>query len=128
MAWRLLAVSAFGEMAVGLTVAAWPGQTMSLLLGMPVAGTGEIAARMCGIAVAALGATWWIDRRHLDGVRLRRLAPSFIGYNAGTGLLLLAHALSAERLLVVAWAVAATHLAAAGAYVAALAVRLRSGS
>ena len=119
----LFVASALGEMAVGLAVAAWPGPVMGVLLGAPVAGTAAVAACMGGIAVAALGASWWVGRPQPGDARPGRLAASYLGYNAGVGLLFLAHACSAESLLVVAWAVAATHLAAAVIYAAALFAR-----
>lgn len=115
MMW-LLKFSALGEMAVGLALATWPAPVTGLLLGAPVAGTGATAARLGGIAVAALGAAWWTEQDSLDRARLHRLAPSFLGYNLGVALLFVIHAWSADRVLPIAWGVAAVHLATAAGY------------
>jgi hypothetical protein len=109
--------SALGEIAVGLLGAVLPGPVMGFLLGAPVDGTGAIAARMMGIGVAALGLAWWPDRNALDARRGRQVAPAFVGYNAGVGLLFASHALTASRLLPVSWLVAVVHLAFGGAFV-----------
>lgn len=126
-AWRqrLLVASALGEIVVGLALAAWPAPVMGLLLGTPVAGSGVIASRMGGIAVAAMGAAWWTARHDLDGVRVSRLAPSFLGYNLGVSLLFVLHALSADRTLPIAWGVAAAHLGIASGFALALLVGSR---
>jgi hypothetical protein len=112
----LFTLSAVGEIGVGLLVALLPGPIMGLLLGAPLAGTGTVAARMTGIAIAALGIAWWPDRSSLDPRRLRQVAAGFIGYNLGMGLLLLAYAWTAGEPLPVTWLVAAAHLLAGCAF------------
>jgi hypothetical protein len=116
----LFTASALGEIAVGIAVAVFPGTVMGWLLGAAIEGTGVVVARMAGIAVAALGLTWWVDRRRLNDQRLRQGAAGFIVYNLGVGLLFLVYAWTADRALPVSWLVAAVHLVAGGAYAAAL--------
>jgi hypothetical protein len=108
-------LSAIGEIAVGLLVAVLPASVMGLLLGAPLDGTGVVAARMMGIAVAALGLAWWPDRNRLDPQRLREVAPAFIGFNLGVGIVFLAWGWTIGRALQVSWLVAAVHLLAASA-------------
>ena len=112
----LLTLGAAGEIGVGLLVAALPALVMGLLLGAPLDGTGELAARMMGIAAAALGLSWWPDRKRLDPRRLREVAPSFVGYNLGVGLLFLARSVATGRTLSVSSLVAAVHLLVAVAF------------
>jgi hypothetical protein len=116
----MFAASALGELAVGIAAAVFPGAVTGFLLGAPVDGTGTVVARMAGIAVAALGLGWWIDKDRLDDRRLRQIAAGFTGYNLGVGLLFLGYAWNADRALPVSWLVAAVHLLVAGAYVTAL--------
>ncbi|HXX84173.1 MAG TPA: hypothetical protein VEN29_09340 [Casimicrobiaceae bacterium] len=128
IAWRavrlLIAGSAVGELAVGIAATVAPGALTNFLLGATVEGTGAVVARMAGIAVAALGLGWWIDRSRLDLSRLRRVAGSYLVYNFGIGALFLAYASTADRVILVSWMVAVIHLVAAGAFIVALA-RLR---
>jgi hypothetical protein len=108
-------LSAIGEIAVGLLVAILPASVMGLLLGAPLDGTGVVAARMMGIAAAALGLAWWPDRHRLDPQRLREVAPAFIGYNLGVGLVFVGYSWTSGRALQVSSLVAAVHLLAASA-------------
>lgn len=112
----LLTLGAAGEIGVGLLVAALPALVMGLLLGAPLDRTGELAARIMGIAAAALGLSWWPDRNRLDPRRLRQIAPSFVGYNLGVGLLFLARSVAIGRALSVSSLVAAVHLLLAVAF------------
>jgi hypothetical protein len=114
----LLTLGAAGEIGVGLLVAALPALVMGLLLGAPLDRTGELAARIMGIAAAALGLSWWPDRNRLDPRRLRQIAPSFVGYNLGVGLLFLARSVAIGRALSVSSLVAAVHLLVAVAFAA----------
>jgi hypothetical protein len=124
----LLTLGAAGEIGVGLLLVSLPAFVTGLLLGAPLDGTGEIVARMMGIAVAALGLSWWPDRRRLDPRRLREVAPSFVGYNLGVGLLFLARSVAMGRTLSVPSLVAAVHLLVAGAFVATILRRVRPAS
>ena len=108
-------LSAAGEIGVGLLVAVLPATVMGLLLGSPLDGAGAAAARMMGIAVAALGVAWWPDRNRLDPRRLREVAPAFIGFNLGVGLVFLAASWTSGRALSMSSLVAAVHLLAASA-------------
>jgi hypothetical protein len=109
----LLTLSAAGEVGVGLLAALLPAPVMRFLLGAPLEATGVVVARMMGIAVAAMGLAWWPDRNRLDPERLREVAPSFIGYNLGVGLLFVAVAWTIGRELSVPALVASVHLLAA---------------
>jgi uncharacterized membrane protein AbrB (regulator of aidB expression) len=98
---------------------------MGLLLGAPLDGTGALAARMMGIAAAALGLSWWPDRNRLEPRRLREVARSFVGYNLGVGLLFLARSVAMGRALSVSALVAAVHLLVAIAFAATILRRVR---
>ena len=119
---RLLFIAiALGEVAVGVAMALFPATVVGFLLGgASIDGAGVVAMRMLGIACVALGLAWWVDRNRLDGQQLRQVAVGFLVYNIGVGLLFLAYAWSADRLLIVPWAVAAVHLLSGGAFGAAL--------
>jgi hypothetical protein len=105
----LFALGAVGELAAGIAVLAFPGPVMGLLLAAPLVGIGLVIARMLGIAVIALGMTWWLARSDLHR-QLRRMAPGFIGYNLGVGMLFLLYALVVTRPVPLSWAVALVHL------------------
>jgi hypothetical protein len=55
-----------GELAVGLAVLAFPGPVMGLLLATTPVGIGVVIARVLGIALIALGMTWWLARQLLE--------------------------------------------------------------
>ena len=114
----LLTASAIGEIGVGVAGAIFPAAMMRFLLGTPIEGAATVAARMTGIAVAALGIAWWTDRNRLGARRLRDVAPGYLLYNLG--LLFLTYTWGADRLLPVAWMVAAVHLFFGSAFVVVL--------
>jgi hypothetical protein len=120
----LLTLMALGELGVGVLVLAFPAPVMGLLLAAPVEGVGLVVTRMAGIAVTALGLTWWRARRDLDQ-RLTRIAPGFLVYNLGVGLLFLAYAATAAGSVPVSWIVAALHLLAGLAFAATLLAGLK---
>lgn len=120
----LLTVMALCELGVGLLVLAFPGPVTSSLLSVPVEGAGLVIARMAGIAIAALGLTWWHARRDL-GQRLTRVAPGFVVYNLGVGLVFLGYAATASVTAPLSWVAAAAHLFAGLAFVAALLASLK---
>jgi len=124
LAGLLLTVMALGELGVGLLVLAFPGPVTGLLLAVQVGGVGLVAARMAGIAIAALGLTWW-HARHDRDQRLTRVAPGFLVYNLGVGLLFLAYAVTASTAVPLSWATAAVHLLAGFAFAAALLASLK---
>lgn len=121
----LFAVAALGELGVGLATLGFPEAMAEFLLAAPIEGAGVVIARMAGIAVAALGLTWWLARGDL-GARLLHLAPGFIGYNLGVGLLFLTYALAANRPVPVPWLIAELHLVAGLAFAGAAVVQRRS--
>jgi len=118
----LFSVMALGELGVGFVVLVFPSSVSEVLLGAPLEGVGAVVARMAGIAIAALGLTWWLTRSDLDK-RPNAVAPGFIGYNLGVGLLFLAYALSTTRPVPLAWLVAIVHLLGGVAFCAAILVR-----
>ena len=73
----LIEASAIGELGVGIAVVLFPRTVSGLLLGAPIQGTGAVIARLVGVAVAALGLTWWfrrgdrIARREIQANRTR---------------------------------------------------------
>ena len=122
----LFAVAALGELGVGLAALGFPEAVAEFLLAAPIEGVGAVLARMAGIAVVALGLTWWLARGDL-AERLPCLAPGFIGYNLGVGLLFLSYALGADRPVPVPWLIAELHLLAGLAFVGAMLFQQRSG-
>ena len=116
----ILTAGALGELAVGILIAALPVAVGGLLLQAPVAGTAVVIGRMMGIALAAIGLTWWLERHRLDAERLRQLAPGFILYNFGVGLLFLAYSWTGGQLVLVPFLVGAAHVGMGAAFVAAL--------
>ena len=117
----VLLAGALGELAVGILIAGLPVAIGGLLLQAPIAGIAIVIGRMMGVALAALGLTWWLERHRLDPDRLRQLAPGFIVYNFGVGALFLAYAWTGDFLLRVPCLVGAAHLGMGAAFVAALA-------
>ena len=120
----LFALGAMGELAVGLAVLAFPGPVVGLLLAATLVGIGLVVARMFGIAIIALGVTWWLART--DQRQLTHMAPGFIGYNLGVGLLFLLYALVVTRPVLLLWAVALLHLLIGFAFIATVVIRHRS--
>ena len=96
MAWRglklLFAASGAGELAVGIAAAIAPLATTEFLLGATIEGARVVVAQMAGVAIAALGLRWWLDRSRLDLPRLRRVAVDYLVYNVGIGVLFLVYA------------------------------------
>lgn len=105
----LFAVAAASELVVGLAVLAFPGAVMGLLLASPPTGVGLVVARLLGTAIIALGLTWWFARGDLRQ-KFKRIAPGFIVYNLGVGLLFLLYALAAGRRDPLPWVVGLVHL------------------
>ncbi|MBL8529097.1 MAG: hypothetical protein JNL68_15530 [Burkholderiales bacterium] len=122
----LFAAAALGELGVGFAVLAFPEALAEFLLAAPIEGVGVVIARMLGIALAALGLTWWLARRDLTERRLR-LAPGFVGYNLGVGFLFLSYAMAANGPVPVPWLIAELHLLIGLAFAGAMLFR-RHGS
>lgn len=112
-AW-LLTVAAIGEMAVGALLVVLPS-VGTFLVGALIDSAGLIVTRMAGVALLAIGLTWWLGRN--DAVFLARAAPGFVLYNIGVGVLFFMAATTASQPLV-PWIVAILHLAAGATFVA----------
>ena len=112
----LLTLSALGEIVVGLLVALLPVAVSSLLLAAPVEGTGVVATRLVGVAFAAQGIAWWLDRKQLEPKRLRQVAVGYIAFNLGIGLVFLIYSAMAGRFLPMPWLVSAVHLLLGGTF------------
>jgi hypothetical protein len=106
---RSFAVVAATEVAVGLAVLAFPGAVMGLLLNSTLTGVGLVVTRLLGIAIIALGLTWWFAKIDLR-LQFKRVAPGFISYNMGVGLLFLLYSLTATRPVPLSWVVSLVHL------------------
>jgi hypothetical protein len=120
----LVTLGALGEIGVGVLITTLPAAAVRLLLSATVAGAGLVIARMTGIALVALGLTWWFARDRHDAGWLHRIAAGFLVYNVGVGLLFLAYMWSAGRVLGVPLLIAVLHLWIAAAFVLA---RKRAG-
>jgi hypothetical protein len=102
--------AAIGEMAVGALAALFPGTVMTFLLYDTVQGTGLVVARMVGVAIVALGWTWW-QARNEPRARLMRLAGGgLLLYNFGVAAIFAGYLYSRGLLLWVPMLVAAAHL------------------
>jgi hypothetical protein len=113
----LVTLGALGEFGVGVLIAVLPAATVRFLLSATVADAGLVIARMMGIALVALALTWWFARPRHGADFLPRIAPGFLVYNVGIGLLFLGYTWSAGRLLVVPLLVGILHLGLAAAFV-----------
>lgn len=105
----VVTLMAIGETSVGMLLLAFPRELVLLLIDATLDARGVIVARMLGVAVLALGITWWMGRGDVE--RLSRYAAGFIVYNAGVGLLF-GWAAPAARHPVLTWTVCVLHLAA----------------
>ena len=117
---RLFAVGAIVEIAVGLGALAFPEPLIGLLLDGPVANTGVFLARLFGVAIIALGLTWWFVRGEPDGRGARECALGFIAYNLGAGFLIMLQALAATQSVPLLWPVALFHAGLGLAFTAVL--------
>ncbi len=102
-----------GEMLIAVAILALPREVTLMLVDADLDGRGVIVARMLGVAVLALGTTWWTARR--DTERSLRYSPGFIVYNLGVGTLFGWAALAAGQ-PVVPWIVCVVHLVAGVAF------------
>ena len=116
----LLALSAAGEIGVGVLGIMMPTAVVSLLTAAPIEGIAVMVARMAGVAITALGIDWWRARGQFDVAGLRRVAPGFLVYNLGIGVLFLSRALAVAG-HPMPWIVAIAHLAFAAVLVVLLA-------
>jgi hypothetical protein len=120
----LFMAGAVGELCVGAALVLLPADAIGLLLNAALSGASLVVARVLGIALIALGLTWWSARRAPAALRSR--AVGFLAYNLGMGLLLLLLALLAGRFAAVLWLVAWLHLLTGLGF--ALAAPVRSSS
>lgn len=109
----LVAFMAIGESSVGMILLVLPRELAFVLVDAVLDARGSIVARMMGIAVLALGVTWW--RTRCDAPRLARYSAGFIVYNLGVGALFGWAALTASQ-PAVPWIVCVAHLAAGMAF------------
>jgi hypothetical protein len=91
----VMTLMSIGEMLVGVAILALPREVALLLVDAALDARGLLVARMLGVAVLALGITWWMARRDSD--RPLRYSPGFIIYNLGVGALFGVAALAAAR-------------------------------
>jgi hypothetical protein len=104
----LFMAAALGEICVGAALLFLPANAIGLLLKAALSGASLVVARLLGIALIALGLTWWWARRAPAGLRWRTVG--FLAYNLGIGLLLLLLAFLAGPFAAVLWLVAWLHL------------------
>jgi hypothetical protein len=107
----LLAAGALGEIGAGLALLAFPGEVTSRALDTSLAATDFVLGRIFGLALIALGLTWWRASTERDERRPGPIAAGFIAYNVGTGLLMALQALAAAHAVPFVWFAATFHLA-----------------
>lgn len=119
LAGTVFALGALGEMGVGALVVVFP-EICRALIGAPLDGTDLFVARMLGVAMLALGVTWWFSRKTAADVA--RCAAGFLLYNFGAAAVLCFAALAAAR-PALPWLVCVAHLVLGAAFGAALRAR-----
>jgi hypothetical protein len=107
----LFATGALGEFGVGLALLAFPGEVTSRALDTSLAATDFVLGRVFGLALIALGLTWWGACKERDGRPSGPIATGFIAYNLGAGLLMALQALAAVHAVPIVWFAALLHLA-----------------
>lgn len=112
---RVMALIAIGEVSVAVAILVAPREVARLLVDVTFEGRVVLVVRMLGVALLALGITWWQARGDMD--RLLRYAAGFIVYNVGVGALFGWAALGAGQ-PAIPWFVCVVHLAAAAAWLA----------
>ena len=109
----VMTLVSIGEMLVAVALLVFPREVALLLMDAALDTRGLILARMTGVAVLALGITWWLVR--IDADRLSRHAPGFLVYNIGVGALFGVAALGASN-PVIPWSVCVVHLASGATF------------
>ena len=109
----VVALMAIGETTVGMVILVLPHEVARLLIDAALDARGLIVARMLGVAVLALGITWWMARG--DANRLSEYSVGFIVYNLGIGALFGWAALGAGE-PALPWSVCVLHLVAGVAF------------
>jgi hypothetical protein len=79
---NLLVITALIEGVTGLVLIVSPALPVSLLIGAPLDGPGEVAARVAGAALLSLGAACWMAREDGRSVAARGLVAAMFIYNA----------------------------------------------
>ena len=105
-------MSGLGEMSVGLGVLVLP-DLLGFLAQTPLDRGGSLVARMFGVAVFAIGLTWWRARNEPSAGAVCTLG--FLAYNIGVGALFGVAAVASVRPFVPSL-VAVLHLLIAGAF------------
>ncbi len=91
-------------------ILALPREVALLLLDAALDSRGVLVARTLGVAVLALGVTWWTARA--EAARLSRYSAGFIVYGVGVGALFGWAALAASQ-PALPWILCVVHLTAA---------------
>lgn len=118
----LLAIAALGEMAVGALLVVFPA-IGAVLIAVPLAGSGLLVTRMLGVAVLAIGLTWWLARHERNSHHV----PGFLLYNVGVGALFALAAMSTGE-PAMPWILAIAHLAVGATFGTLFAVAAPSGA
>ena len=109
----VVTLMSIGEALVGVAIVAVPREVALLLIDVTLDVRGQIVARMLGVAVLALGITWWMARGDAD--RRSPHSAGFIVYNLGVGALFGWAALGARQ-PALPWIVCIAHLTAGVAF------------
>ncbi len=113
---ELLTIDAAGESLTGLALLLAPEATARFLLGAKPNVAGAMIARICGVALMAIGIACWGARNDSGSVTGSSTLKAITFYNAGVGLLLVLFAAIAKTGSIVPWSVGVLHLALAAAF------------
>jgi len=105
----VMTLASIGETSVALAMLALPREVASVLVDVDLAGRGLVIVRMMGVAVLALGITWWTAGRDAEHAALN--SSGFVLYNVGIGTIFGWAALGASH-PALPWIVCAVHLVA----------------
>lgn len=111
---NFLTVTAVIEVGTGLGMVALPVLVAELLLGVSLTTPLEsVMARVCGVALLALGVACWLARNNGQSPAARGLAGGMLLYDVGAVAVLLYAALGMGLSGVLLWTVALLHAALA---------------
>ena len=100
----LLSVKFFVEVAAGLALLLVPSVAVSLVLGVPLEGSGGlILARFGGVVLLALGVACWRARNHSESRGAIRLVIALLVYDVSVVVLLLTARLAAHMSGIALW-------------------------
>ena len=109
----VMTIASIGEMVVAVAILALPRDMAILLLDAALDARGQIVARVLGVALLALGMTWWAARG--DAQHVSRCSAGFSVYNIGVGALFGWAALAAAH-PVIPWILCVAHVTAGVAF------------